>query len=227
MSAIARVWVTRARPGADRTARRLSAEGFEPLVAPLLEIHALPAALDLSGVQALAFTSVNGVAAFAALSGTRTLPVLAVGEATARAARDAGFAIISSADGDLADLAAMIRAEARDLTIVHACAAEPAGDLRAAVGDAARIRTLPVYEARETGVAAPGAWDAVLIHSPRAGRALAASLSPKAAEGRVAVTISPATAASLERLPFAEVRFAAAPTEDALLAALGKPGVSV
>ena len=49
--------------------------------------------------------------------------------------------------------AAMIRAEARGLTIVHACAAEPAGDLRAAVGDAAAIRTLPVYEARETGVA--------------------------------------------------------------------------
>ena len=227
MSAIARVWVTRARPGAGRTAGRLGALGFEPLVAPLLRIQALPATPDLTGIQALTFTSANGVAAFAALSAARDLPVLTVGDATARAAREAGFATVRSADGDLAALAGLIRAEARDLTILHPSAAEPAGDLRAAVGDAAAIRTLPVYEACETGVAAPGAWDAVLVHSPRAGRALAASLSPKAAEGRVAVVISPAAAAPLERLPFAQVRVAAAPVEDALLAALGKPGSSV
>ena len=227
MSTIRRVWVTRARPGADRTAGRLGALGFEPLVAPLLGIHALSATPDLTGVQALAFTSANGVSAFAALSDARTLPVLTVGDATARAAREAGFATVRSADGDLAALAALIRAEAPGLTLLHPSAAEPAGDLSVAVGEAARVHSLPVYEARETGAEAPGVWDAVLIHSPRAGRALAASLSPEKAEGRIAVAISAAAAAPLGRLPFAEIRVAAAPTGDALLAALGKPGVNV
>lgn len=227
MTELRRIWVTRAHPGAARTAGRLNALGFDPLVSPLLRIDALPATPDLTGVQTLVFTSANGVAAFAALSDARTLSVLAVGDATARAAREAGFATVRSADGDLAALAALIRAEARGLTILHPSAAEPAGDLSAAVGDAARIRNLPVYEARETDVGAPGAWDAVLIHSPRAGRALAASLSPEEVEGRIALVLSSAAAAPLERLPFAEVRIAAAPTEDALLAALGKPQASV
>ena len=227
MSDLRRVWVTRARPGADRTAGRVNALGFKPLVAPLLEIHPRLSAPDLAGVQTLAFTSANGVAVFSALSGARDLPVLTVGDATAHAAREAGFATIRSADGDLAALAALIRAEASGLTILHPSAVEPAGDLSAAVGDAARILSLPVYEARETGADAPEAWDAVLIHSPRAGRALAASLSPEQARGRVAVAISAAAAAPVAALPFAEIRVAAAPAEDALLAALGKAGASV
>ena len=48
--------------------------------------------LDLDGVQALIATSANGVRAFAARDPRRSLPVCAVGDATARAASDAGFA---------------------------------------------------------------------------------------------------------------------------------------
>ena len=46
---------------------------------------------------------------------------------------------------------------------------------------------------------------------------------------RVGTRREPAVAAAtpLARLVFAEVRIAAAPTEDALLAALGKPGPAV
>ena len=40
-----RVWITRAQPGAARTAARLTALGFEPVVAPLLAIRRV--ALDL------------------------------------------------------------------------------------------------------------------------------------------------------------------------------------
>lgn len=227
MSDLRRVWVTRARPGADCTAERLSDLGYTPVVAPLLAIRLLDARPDLTGVQALAFTSRNAVKAFAERSGDRALPVFAVGDATAASAREAGFQDVRSAGGDLHALAGLIRAEGAGLSVLHPCAAEPAGDLAALVRDAARITSLAVYEAVETDATAPEVWDAVLIHSPRAGRALAASLSAQGAGGRIAVAISPAAAAAVTVSGFAKIRIAAAPTEDALLAALGKPGVYV
>jgi uroporphyrinogen-III synthase len=217
-----RVWVTRARPGAERTAANLTARGFRPLIAPLLEIRPLDVALDLGGTEILAFTSLNGVTAFAALSAARHLPVFAVGDATARAARDAGFTEVCSASGDLNALAALIRAEAGGRAILHPCAAEPAGDLATAVGAAARVRAVAVYAARETDTAEPDGWDAVLLHSPRAARAL-----PRAISGGVAVALSPAVAAPLAGRGFTEVRIATAPTETALLDALGNPGPDV
>lgn len=220
-----RVWVTRAQPGARRTAERLTALGVTPIVLPLLAIHPLDVTLDLTGVEALAFTSINGVTAFAALSPDRALPVFSVGDATAQAAHDAGFTTIQSANGDLAALAALIRAEASGLSILHPCAAEPAGDLAAAIGSAATIRAIPVYGARETGTPAPPEWDAVLIHSPRAARALVAAHPDTAA--RTAIVISIAAAAPLSPLDFADIRIADSPTETALLATLGKPGASV
>lgn len=220
-----KVWITRARPGAEATAARLTGLGFTPLIAPLLDVRPIFAEIDLTGVDALAFTSINAVSAFAALDPERALPVFTVGDATARAAREAGFVLVRSADGDLSALASLIREEARYLNLVHPAAAEPAGDLPALVGEAARVRVAQVYETVETGTRPPEAWDAVLIHSPRAGRTLAVA-GPKVG-GRLACAISEAAAAPLSELDFAEVRVAAAPTEDALLAALGKPGPAV
>ena len=91
-----RGWITRAEPGAARTAARLRDMGFEPIVAPLLAIEQLtPPVPDLATFAALAFTSVNGVAAFAALTPSRDCPVFAVGDATAQAAHTIGMATIS------------------------------------------------------------------------------------------------------------------------------------
>jgi uroporphyrinogen-III synthase len=220
-----KVWITRARPGAETTAARLTALGFTPLVLPLLNVRRLPAQIDLTGIDALVFTSMNAVGAFAALCHGRAHPVFTVGDATARAARDAGFASVHSANGDLTALVALIGEEAPGLSLLHPAAAEPAGDLSALVGEAARVRTLPIYETVETGACPQERWDTVLIHSPRAGHALAA-LAQKA-NGRLACAISEAAATPLSGLDFGEVRIAVAPTEDALLAALGKPGPAV
>src|SRR4051794_41252334 len=72
----------------------------------MLEIRTLDGPpLDLEGVQALLCTSANGVRATAARTTRRDLPVLAVGDATARAARDVGFAHVESAGGDVEGLA--------------------------------------------------------------------------------------------------------------------------
>lgn len=228
MRPIRRVWITRAQPGAARTAARLTALGFAPVVAPLLTIRPLPDALahapDLATVAALAFTSPNGVEAFAALVPApqlRDRPVFAVGDVTAEAARAAGFADARSAAGDIHALARLINASPIKGPILAPGAREPAGDLAALLPDRA-IQRLPVYAAEETDVAAPADFDAVLIHSPRAARALAAILTPDTAAQRLAVCISAAAAAPLAALDFAEIRTADAPDEASMLTALGK-----
>jgi uroporphyrinogen-III synthase len=226
MGVIRRVWITRAQPGAARTAARLTALGFEPVVAPLLTIRPLPDALahapDLSTVAALAFTSPNGVEAFAALTPRlRALPVFAVGDATAEAARATGFHDARSAAGDIHALARLINASPIHGLILAPGAREPAGDIHALLPDH-NLQRLPVYAAEETDAAAPVAFNAVLVHSPRAARALAAILSPDAAAQRLAICISAAAAAPLATLGFAEIRTADAPDEASMLTALGK-----
>ena len=224
-----RIWVTRASPGAEATAARLAARGFQPLVDPLLEVRDLSPAIDLDGVAALAFTSVNGVAAFARLSDQRDRPVFTVGDRTARAAREAGFADVASADGDVAALAALIldRAAGLDGAVLHPSALEPAGDLLSPLAAAGlSARRLAVYEALDrdpssSTLAALDGLDAVLLHSPRAARTLSAWLTRHPAPRLAAVCLSPAVAAPLGTLVQAgrlkSVTSAPHPDETALL----------
>ena len=215
-----RVWITRARPGADRTAGRLRDLGLEPVVRPLLALEPLsPDLPDLGRFAALAFTSSNGVAAFAALAPRRDRPVFAVGDATAHAAREAGFTDVRSAAGALGDLARLIAATAPGPLLAPG-AETPSGDLARAVRDAGgdvEVQPLPVYRAAPTGAEPPLPLDAVLIHSPRAAGELAAR--PALPAALVVACISPAAAAPLEATGRA-CAVAEAPHEAALLAAL-------
>ncbi|MHB8530153.1 MAG: uroporphyrinogen-III synthase [Caulobacteraceae bacterium] len=215
-----KVWVTRARPGAGGTARRLAARGFEPVVAPLLEVREFEVAVDLTGVGALAFTSAAGVRAFARRSAERSLTVFAVGDATARAARAAGFAEVASARGAVGDLAALIAARGGEFTgeVLHPSAAELAGSLAGA-------RAVAVYETRPAALPAlldRASLHAVLLHSPKAARLLAGILRSSPVSDLMAVCLSRAVAAPLAPLPL-EVRIAAKPHEEALLDLLGPP----
>jgi len=144
-----RVWITRAAPGAEATAVRVRALGWEPVVAPVLQVRFLSPFVDLTGVGALAFTSANGVRAFARQTDRRDPPVFAVGQATAAAAREAGFADVRSAEGDVAALGRAIVAHRSTFSgvILHPGAAEPAGDLRGDLERAGlRARAQALYE---------------------------------------------------------------------------------
>jgi len=114
---------------AEALAERLPGR-FRPVISPLLEIVPLPAPLNLDGLQGLVFTSVNGVEQFAARSPDRHLPAWCVGDMTAAAARQAGFAA-RSANGDVADLADLIAAGHRPGAgaFLHVRGAHAAGDL--------------------------------------------------------------------------------------------------
>lgn len=231
----AKVWVTRAQPGAARTAARLVDMGLEPVIAPLIVLRPLtPALPDASRFDGLVFTSRNGVAAFAGLHPTEALcalPVFTVGTATAEAARSAGLARVMSADADVQALADLIRAEARGARLLHPGALQPAGDLGSALAGVSTVVSLPVYEAVASDLAPAPDFDVVLIHSPRAARELAARLPVDQALGRLAIAISAAAAAPLEGRDFAAVGVAETPDEtallDALQATLGKPPIRV
>lgn len=213
-----RVWVTRTRPQAEETAERLRGLGHEPAVAPVLQVRPVADAdIDLAGVAALALTSRNGVAAFAELSPRRDLPVFVTGEATAAEARAADFSEVQAAEGDVDSLARLILSARPAGAVLHARAREPAGDLVGALAAGGlTARSVVVYETVETGVAPPGGIEAVLIHSPRAARAVAAALNGRA-EGIDAFAISEAAAAPLAGANFRRVAAAPYPSEAALL----------
>ena len=92
-----RVLLTRARAQAEAFAKQLWAEScLEPIISPMQEMRDLTVTFDLSGISALAFTSKNGVEAFARLSSAR-LPAYCVGEATAARATALGFEATAAA----------------------------------------------------------------------------------------------------------------------------------
>jgi uroporphyrinogen-III synthase len=221
-----KIWITRAQPGATDTAERVRALGHEAVVAPLLAVRALEnVEVDLTGVAALAFTSANGVRAFAERSGDRSLKVFAVGSATAQAARQAGFRSVLSADGDveaLADGIGMRRSELKG-AVLHPGAAEPAGDLAGALEKhGIEARRLILYETgpavlSDTETEALIRCDAALLHSPRAAQVLAKLLKTHPAPGLRALGLSKAVIKPLSRTALAGKVYPPFPLEAALL----------
>ncbi|PRD53241.1 uroporphyrinogen-III synthase [Phyllobacterium myrsinacearum] len=104
------VLVTRPLPAATRTADRLRAQGYVPLLLPLTEIVPLNPASPEGTFNALVATSANALAhaSDALLAPYLQLPCFTVGEATADAARARGFETVTTGDGDGESLAQTI-----------------------------------------------------------------------------------------------------------------------
>jgi uroporphyrinogen-III synthase len=222
-----RVWVTRSSPGAEATAARLAALGLEPVIGSLLELRPVEGArLDLTDVSAIAFTSANGVRAFAERSAERGFKVFAVGAATAEAARKARFATVLSTDGDVSALARAMATRKRELAggvILHPGAVEPAGDLAGELAEhGLTVRSAALYESLAVPMPedfgeAVDHFAAVLLHSPKAARVLKDWLKARPAPGLKVFGLSKAVIRPLMRTELAERSAAAEPNEDALL----------
>lgn len=221
-----RVAITRALPEAEATAARLRDMGFEPVLAPLLRIEFRRFDADIAGVQALLFTSANGVRAFAAARETRNLPALCVGDATAAAAREAGFDDVRSADGDVHALAAMAKAvlDPKVGKLLHISGAHVAGDLAGMLRDAGFEAERRVGYEAVAATELPGGFDqpldVVLFHSARAAEAFVRLDTAHKSETLTAACISAAVAQAANHTRWKNVVVAEAPREDALLAAL-------
>lgn len=208
--------VLRPEPGNSATAARIVASGGFALQIPLFAVRPLAwTPVPPEEHDALILTSANAVRqAGPALARYRTLPVYAVGSATARAAQAAGLALASVGQDGVTALAASARA-AGVTRALHL-----AGRDRIEAAGLPVARTIAVYASEVVPLSAADAArlaDSVaLIHSPRAGARLAAVVADPS---RITIAaISPAALAAAGG-GWAETAVAASPDDDALIAA--------
>jgi uroporphyrinogen-III synthase len=232
-----RVLVTRPLDDAHDTAALLAARGHAAIVAPLLGVRFHDGhALRLDGVQALLFTSANGVRALARRTSLRDFVVFTVGSQTAEAARGAGFGDVRNADGNVETLAETVRTaiKPKDGMLVHVAGAEAQGRLAALLSAAGfKVRTEVLYDvpavaelpAAARDAIAAGAVDAVLLFSARSAQVFVDSIHKAGLAGAcaniIAVCISEAAAKPLAAMVFREVRTAPKPNQASLLDCLG------
>ena len=233
----ARLLLTRPREDSVALAEVLARHGVDTLIEPMMTIRIDEGArLDLSGVQAILLTSANGARALAAASpdrGARRLPVLAVGCATARAVRDAGFSSVSVADGDVDGLAALTAARLRPEggRLVHVAGRVSTGDLAARLRNAGfAAERVPLYDAVATRGLTPPARRAleaqtlagVALFSPRTARLFAKLVRESGLEttarALTAFCLSQAVAVAVETLPWKRICVATTPRQEALVA---------
>lgn len=213
-----RVAILRPEPGNGATAERVARAGLEPLMLPLFSVRPLawvpPASEAFDG---LLLTSANALRhGGAGLAALRRLPVLAVGAATAAAARANGFEVVRTGSSDVAEL---LRGAARIERLLWL-----AGRERTAIDHPAIAAAIPVYasDAIELSQAdaerLPG--NVALIHSARAGSHLTAELARHGvAHGSIRIAAISAKAAEAAGSGWAATAIAAGPDDDALIAA--------
>ena len=228
-----RVLVTRSPDDAARTAEKLAARGHEACHAPVTRIVPTGDPMPLGSCDALIVTSAHAEAALAALD--RSKRVFAVGEHTARAVREAGFADVTVAEGDAVSLVRLIRGTlAPGLTLLHVTARhhkeEPAASLRAA---GFTILQWEAYEAEAVGMLPDDAVEALrsgqigaALHYSRRSADLVIRLAGEAGLTSSLLTfphlcLSADVAAPLKSAGAASL-VAEEPSEEALLGLLGR-----
>jgi uroporphyrinogen-III synthase len=229
-----RLLVTRPEPDAERTAAALRARGHEVIIAPLLRVEPLPdAEIDAGPFAAVLVTSANAapaIARHARFAQLRALPVFAVGDRSADAVRAAGFVDVTSAQGDVDDLAALACSRIEPgASILYLAGADRSGDLAGAlsgsgfaVGTAVVYRAVPVPALSPAVAAAIEDIDGVLHFSRRSAETyLNAVRSSGLHDGAVVRMIhfcmSAQVAEPLLQAGAADTRVPQKPTEDALL----------
>jgi uroporphyrinogen-III synthase len=237
------VLVTRPHPDGEITAASLRARGFAVLSAPMLRLEPLPFRddedADYGAVIATSANALRGIEPQLAGSMLLKLPMFAVGEHTADAARHTGFTNVIAAKGDAATLRDLVieSAKAKKLKkasrLLYLAGADLARDLAGELGEQGFTivtqttyrmvpsKTLP-REVCEAFVA--GEIEAVLHYSRRSARAFLDA----ARDGGVEITalalpqccISAGVAAVVREAGASQVAVASSPDENALFEAL-------
>jgi uroporphyrinogen-III synthase len=234
-----RILVTRPQPGNMQTAVALKERGHEPISAPLFQIEILSEVdPDAGPWTAILLTSANalwGIASLAWREGRRGMPVFAVGDRTAKAARDQGFTEVTSASGNVNDLMDLVAARLKPpAKLLYLAGQERSGDLAGAlrarnfVVDVVVVyrmlvaRTLP----EPAATAIRNGVDAVLHFSRYSAKAFVraasnAGLLEAALTKPVHYCLSCQVAEPLRQAGAANIRIAARPDEHALLELCG------
>ena len=230
-----RLLLTRPEPDAQRTAAALRAQGHEVITASLLRIEpAADAQIGDGPWAAILITSANAahaVVTHARVAPLRALPVFAVGRRSAEAMAAAGFADVTSADGNVSDLARLVAARLQPAARLLYLAGEDrvgdlAGNLRA---HGFAVETAEIYRAiaatslpPATAQALASGVDGVLHFSRRSAEAFvkatrAARMLESALQG-AHFCLSAQVAEPLAAAGAADIRVAERPNEAVLLA---------
>jgi uroporphyrinogen-III synthase len=237
------VLVTRPHPDGEATAVALRGRGFEVLLAPMLRFEPVAFADDAETYYgAVIATSANALRAIEPQPAARRLfklPLFAVGEHTASAARKAGFRKVIAAEGGAMSLRDLVLESARARVfkkasmLLYLAGADLARDLAGELGERGfnvvtqtTYRMVPVASLPRAAcdAFAANAVEAVLHYSRRSARAfLDASRAAGVEISALAVPhycISAAVAAVLREAGAAQVTVAATPDENALFGSL-------
>jgi uroporphyrinogen-III synthase len=205
-----RLLLLRPEPGLSTSAERARTMGLEVLARPLFSVE--PVAWDVpdaANYNALLLTSANAVRhGGVGLKLLKSLPVDAVGAATAALASDAGFRVKTIGDTDLSGLLKNLPGDRR---LLHLAGEDHRDNFDP------RIDRRIVY--RSTEIANPELSDVsglvAAVHSPRAARRLAELVS---ARGRTLIAAISAAAAEAVGLGWERVAVAERPDDPSLLA---------
>ncbi|MDH5773180.1 MAG: uroporphyrinogen-III synthase [Rhodospirillaceae bacterium] len=215
----------------------LGGMGIKTTTAPLLEIiYEDGPKLDLAGVQALLFTSANGVRAFVNRSDEKNILSLAVGDATARELEQNGFTKIKSAEGDVVALSQLAKdtLDPNGGELFHGAGTHLAGDLEGMLVKAGfkyrrqvlyRAETPDTFPANGAVAINDGLIDGVLFYSPRTAKTFVALIKKIGLENKLshisAYCLSDGVKKMVETLGWREIKVAKTPEQQALLALIG------
>jgi uroporphyrinogen-III synthase len=234
-----RILLTRPEADAQRTAAALRACGHDVILAPLLDLEILPDAdLGDGSWSAVLVTSANAVRAIAVhrrRDELRNITVFTVGDRTAQAMRDCGFTGVTSAGGNVNDLAGLVAARMKPpARLLYLAGEERSGDLAGLLRDRNFVvHTALVYRAVVTANLPRDAADAlttglggVLHFSRRSAEAYVnaarnTGLLEDALGKPVHFCLSARIAEPLKEAGAADIRIAERPDEAALIALCG------
>ena len=200
--------ILRPEPGGQATLARATAAGIAAVAIPLFEIAPVDWVVpDAAEYDALLLTSANAVRyAGKQLAELRALPSYCVGDATAIAAREAGFAVAGSGATDAAALVEQVPQGLRLLHLTGQAHRAVPGVTTIIVYDSAVIDPPPSLKALAGSVA--------MVHSPRAGKRLAELVEVR---GEIGIAAISAAAAAACGGGWREVASIATPGDGALL----------
>ncbi len=189
---------------------------FKVTISPVIKLVFLDVQADFSDIDALVFTSQNGVTAYKQLGGPSGIRAYCVGAKTAACAHDFGLDAVS-ADGDINALNQLLEKQAAQARLLHLCGRHTSGEVQ---GNVTRLTAYDQVEiglndearallARQVEVALP-------IFSARSAIALQKQLDPSKSANLTAICLSDAVASVLDAANFGMLEICDEPSAGAM-----------
>jgi len=232
------ILITRPIEDAEALAEILKEKGHEVFIEPMLDIYVLEdARSDIeeslsSNPQAIILTSGNGARALAHLTDKKNIPVIAVGEASAMAARHRGFKDVFSANGDIEKLEHYIieNCDKDKGSLVHIAGSVVAGDLQGNLEKFGfKVDRIISYMAKPVRYLSDGLinklkknqLDTVLFYSPRTAKIFVDRIIQEGVEENMknisAFCLSTRVEDMISKIEWSEISRAEYPTQSDLL----------